>query len=137
MLLQVFSCSSEELKNRRANWRSSALVSFYQGSPPRCAKTHSAESATEADSALQKTDRVACAPLIVPVSRPSTRSDRKSPGCLLHRCGESITFVVGGLRAIYVLPTQNPGCPQSRPTSLRNQAGNLWGGLDGNLNFLG
>ena len=70
MLLQVFSCSSEELKNRRANWRSSALVSFYQGSPPRRTKILSAESATEADSALQKTDRVACALILIlpPVS---------------------------------------------------------------------
>ena len=55
--------------------------------------------------------------LIVPVSRPRTRSDRRSPDSSLCRYGTSIIFVIGGLRVIYVLPTQNPWCPQSRPTS--------------------
>ena len=55
--------------------------------------------------------------MIVPASSPCTRSDRRSPGCPLRRCGKLITFVIGGLRAISVLPTQNPCCPQSRPTS--------------------
>ena len=55
---------------------------------------------------------------------PSDNPDRAcdltimSPGSPLRRCGRSKTFVIGGLRAIYVLPTQNPWCPQSRPTSL-------------------
>ena len=65
--------------------------------------------------------------LIVPVSRPSTRFDRRSSGAPLRRCGKSIIFVIGGLWAIYVLPTQNPWRPQSRPTSLRKQTGNHGG----------
>ena len=66
-------CSSEELKNRRADWRSRALVTFYKGSPRRRTKTHSAESATEADSALQKTDRVACALILIVPPMPTVK----------------------------------------------------------------
>ena len=34
----------------------------------------------------------------------------------LRHCGKPIILVIGELRAIYVLPTENLWCPQSRPT---------------------
>ena len=46
-------------------------MAFY--SPLHYPKTHSAESATEADSALQKTDRVACALILIVPPVPTVK----------------------------------------------------------------
>ena len=42
-------------------------------SPLRCAKKHSAESATEADSALQKNDRAACTLILIVPPVPTVK----------------------------------------------------------------